>query len=125
VQPLLLVCASSHPLVLLLACASVTPAGIPWFHNDITHLVVVDSLKQPLASKSDRRPVGTLHRYCALTADLAYLESRLMELEKQWGETSSKKLGCIRCLEMANILARLVTLSKKAQVGPGQPRVSL
>jgi hypothetical protein len=46
-------------------------------------------------------------RYRALTADLVYLESRLIELERQWGETSSKKLGCIRCLEMANILARL------------------
>jgi hypothetical protein len=32
-----------------------------------------------------------------------------MELEKQWGEMSSKKLGCIRCLEMANILARRET----------------
>jgi hypothetical protein len=48
-------------------------------------------------------------RYCTLTADLTYLESRLMELERQWGETSSKKLGCIRRLEMANVLARLVT----------------
>jgi hypothetical protein len=49
------------PSFMLLACALVvTPAGIPWFHNDVTHLVVVDSLKQPLASKSDRRPVGTL-----------------------------------------------------------------
>jgi hypothetical protein len=46
-------------------------------------------------------------RYRALTADLGYLESRLMELERQWGETSSKKLGCIRRLEMANVLARL------------------
>jgi hypothetical protein len=46
--------------------------------------------------------------YRALTADLAYLEGRLMELEKQWGEMSSKKLGCIRRLEMANVLARLV-----------------
>jgi hypothetical protein len=45
----------------LLACAFVTPSGIPWFHNDVTHFVVVDPLKQPLASKSDRRPVGTLH----------------------------------------------------------------
>jgi hypothetical protein len=48
-------------------------------------------------------------RYCALTADLAYLESRLMELERQWGKTSSNKLGCIRRLEMANVLARLET----------------
>jgi hypothetical protein len=46
--------------------------------------------------------------YCSLTADLVYLEGRLMELEKQWGEMSSKKLGCIHRLEMANILARLV-----------------
>jgi phage shock protein A len=45
--------------------------------------------------------------YCALTADLAYLEGRLMELERQWGEMSSKKLGCIRRLEMANVLAHL------------------
>jgi hypothetical protein len=48
-------------------------------------------------------------RYLALTADLAYLEGCLMELERQWGETSSKKLGCIHRLEMANVLARLVT----------------
>jgi hypothetical protein len=46
--------------------------------------------------------------YRVLTANLAYLEGRLMELEKQWGEMSSKKLGCIRRLEMANVLARLV-----------------
>jgi hypothetical protein len=47
--------------------------------------------------------------YCTLTANLAYLEGRLMELEKQWGEMSSKKLGCIHRLEMANVLACLVT----------------
>jgi hypothetical protein len=47
-------------------------------------------------------------RYRVLTANLAYLEGRLMELEKQWGEMSSKKLGCICRLEMANVLARLV-----------------
>jgi hypothetical protein len=47
-------------------------------------------------------------RYRMLTADLVYLEGRLMELEKQWGEMSSKKLGCIHCLEMANVLAHLV-----------------
>jgi hypothetical protein len=46
-------------------------------------------------------------RYRALTADLAYLEGHLMELEKQWGKASSKKLGCIHCLEMANVLAHL------------------
>jgi hypothetical protein len=30
-----------------------------------------------------------------------------MELERQWGKTSSKKLGCICRLEMANVLTRL------------------
>jgi hypothetical protein len=48
-------------------------------------------------------------RYRSLAADLGYLEGHLMELERQWGELSSKKLGCIRRLEMANILARLDT----------------
>jgi hypothetical protein len=48
-------------------------------------------------------------RYRSLSADLGYLEGRLMDLEKQWGELSSKKLGCIRRLEMANVLARLET----------------
>jgi hypothetical protein len=48
-------------------------------------------------------------RYRSLAADLVYLEGRLMDLERQWGEMSSKKLGCIRCLEMANILACLET----------------
>jgi hypothetical protein len=48
-------------------------------------------------------------RYRSLATNLVYLEGRLMELEKQWGEMSSKKLGCIRCLEMANVLARLET----------------
>jgi hypothetical protein len=48
-------------------------------------------------------------RYRSLTANLAYLEGRLIEWEKQWGEMSSKKLGCIRRLEMANILACLET----------------
>jgi hypothetical protein len=48
-------------------------------------------------------------RYQSLAADLVYLEGRLMELEKQWGEMSSKKLGCIRRLKMANILVRLET----------------
>jgi hypothetical protein len=46
-------------------------------------------------------------RYGSLAADLVYLEGRLMELERQWGAMSSKKLGCIHCLEMANVLARL------------------
>jgi hypothetical protein len=48
-------------------------------------------------------------RYRSLAADLVYLEGRLMELERQWGEMSSKKLGCIRCLEMANVLVCLET----------------
>jgi hypothetical protein len=48
-------------------------------------------------------------RYQSLAADLVYLEGRLMDLERQWGEMSSKKLGCIRRLEMANILAHLET----------------
>jgi hypothetical protein len=48
-------------------------------------------------------------RYRSLTANLAYLEGQLMELERQWGEMSPKKLGCFRCLEMANVLARLET----------------
>jgi hypothetical protein len=48
-------------------------------------------------------------RYRSLATDLVYLEGRLMELERQWGEMSSKKLGCIRRLEMANVLARLET----------------
>jgi hypothetical protein len=47
--------------------------------------------------------------YRSLAADLVYLEGHLMELERQWGEMSSKKLGCIRHLEMANVLARLET----------------
>jgi hypothetical protein len=46
-------------------------------------------------------------RYRSLAADLVYLEGRLMELERQWSEMSSKKLGCIRRLEMANVLAHL------------------
>jgi hypothetical protein len=46
-------------------------------------------------------------RYRSLAADLVYLEGHLMELERQWGEMSLKKLGCIRCLEMANILVCL------------------
>jgi hypothetical protein len=48
-------------------------------------------------------------RYRSLAADLVYLEGRLMELERQWGEMSSKKLGCIRRLEMANVLTCLET----------------
>ena len=46
-------------------------------------------------------------RYRALTADVAYLEGRLMDLEKQWGEITAKKLGCIQRLEMASVLERL------------------
>jgi hypothetical protein len=48
-------------------------------------------------------------RYRSLSADLVYLEGRLMDLERQWGEMSAKKLGSIRRLEMANVLARLET----------------
>jgi hypothetical protein len=48
-------------------------------------------------------------RYRSLSADLAYLEGRLVELERQWGQASSKKLGCICRLEMANVLVCLET----------------
>jgi hypothetical protein len=34
----------------------------PTVYHNVTHFVVVDPLRQPLASKSDRRPVGTLQR---------------------------------------------------------------
>jgi hypothetical protein len=47
----LLACALSHPLVI----------WYPTVYHDETYFVVVDPLRQPLASKSDRRPVGTLH----------------------------------------------------------------
>jgi ubiquitin C-terminal hydrolase len=47
----LLACALSHPLVI----------RYPTVYHDETYFVVVDPLRQPLASKSDRRPVGTLH----------------------------------------------------------------
>jgi hypothetical protein len=46
----LLACALSHPLVI----------RYPTVYHDKTYFVVVDPLRQPLASKSDRRPVGTL-----------------------------------------------------------------
>jgi hypothetical protein len=48
----LLACALSHPLVI----------RYPTVYHDETYFVVVDPLRQPLASKSDRRPVGTLHQ---------------------------------------------------------------
>jgi hypothetical protein len=47
----LLACALSHPLVI----------WYPTVYHNETYFVVVDPLRQPLASKSDRRPVGTLH----------------------------------------------------------------
>jgi hypothetical protein len=46
----LLACALSHPLVI----------WYPTVYYDVTHFVVVDPLRQPLVSKLDRRPVGTL-----------------------------------------------------------------
>jgi hypothetical protein len=66
-------------------------------------------IDREIAELHDVTVCGEVIRYRSLTANLAYLEGRLMELEKQWGEMSSKKLGCIRRLEMANILARLET----------------
>jgi hypothetical protein len=64
-------------------------------------------IDREIAELHDVTVCAEVTRYRVLTADLAYLEGRLMELERQWGETSSKKLGCICCLEMANVLARL------------------
>jgi hypothetical protein len=64
-------------------------------------------IDREVAELHDVTVCAEVTRYRALAADLAYLEGRLMELERQWGEVSSKKLGCICCLEMANILARL------------------
>jgi hypothetical protein len=37
------------------------PIRYPTVYHDETYFVVIDPLRQPLASKSDRRPVGTLH----------------------------------------------------------------
>jgi hypothetical protein len=47
------VCALSHPLVI----------WYPTVYHNETYFVVLDLLRQPLASKSDKRPVGTLHRW--------------------------------------------------------------
>jgi hypothetical protein len=47
----LLACALSHPLVI----------WYPTVYHDETYFVVLDLLRQPLASKSDKHPVGTLH----------------------------------------------------------------
>ena len=65
-------------------------------------------IERELAQMNDVTVRAEVIRYRALTADVAYLEGRLMDLEKQWGEISAKKLGCIRRLEMANVLDRLV-----------------
>ena len=64
-------------------------------------------IERELAQMNDVTVRAEVVRYHALTADVAYLEGRLMDLEKQWGEISAKKLGCIRRLEMANVLDRL------------------
>jgi hypothetical protein len=66
-------------------------------------------IDQEVAELCDVTVRAEIVRYRALAANLVYLEGRLMELEKQWGEMSSKKLGCIHRLEMANVLARLET----------------
>jgi hypothetical protein len=66
-------------------------------------------IDQEIAELHDVMVRAEVVRYRSLAADLVYLEGRLMELERQWGEMSSKKLGCIRRLEMANVLARLET----------------
>jgi hypothetical protein len=64
-------------------------------------------IDREIAELHDIMVCAEVVRYRSLAADLVYLEGHLMELERQWGEMSSKKLGCIRRLEMANILARL------------------
>jgi hypothetical protein len=46
----------SHPLVI----------RYPTVYHNETYFVVLDLLRQPLASKSDRRPVGTLHSASAI-----------------------------------------------------------
>jgi hypothetical protein len=66
-------------------------------------------IDREVAELHDVTVCAEIVRYQSLTANLVYLEGRLMELEKQWGEMSSKKLGCIRRLEMANILTHLET----------------
>jgi hypothetical protein len=64
-------------------------------------------IDREIAELHDVTVCAEVVRYRSLAADLVYLEGRLMELERQWSEMSSKKLGCIRRLEMANILAHL------------------
>jgi hypothetical protein len=66
-------------------------------------------IDREIAELHDVTVCAEVVHYRSLAADLVYLEGCLMELEKQWGEMSSKKLGCIRRLEMANMLARLET----------------
>jgi hypothetical protein len=66
-------------------------------------------IDQEIAELHDVTVRAEVVHYRSLAADLVYLEGRLMELERQWGEMSSKKLGCIRRLEMANILVCLET----------------
>jgi hypothetical protein len=66
-------------------------------------------IDREVAELHDVTVCAEIVRYRSLAADLVYLEGRLMDLERQWGELSSKKLGCICRLEMANVLACLET----------------
>jgi hypothetical protein len=66
-------------------------------------------IDRKVAELRDVMVCAEITHYRSLTANLTYLEGRLMELEKQWGEMSSKKLGCICRLEMANVLTCLET----------------
>jgi hypothetical protein len=64
----LLACALSHPLVI----------WYPTVYHDETYFVVLDLLRQPLASKSDKRPVGTLQgvrNLNSITKDTTYLRT--------------------------------------------------
>jgi len=67
-----------------------------------TDHAIVDRCARDLGDES---VVAEIHRFRILTQEGDHIEVQIIELEKAFGEVQALKLGSIRCMEMADVMA--------------------
>src|SRR6266702_1674277 len=69
-----------------------------------TDHAVVDRCARDMGDKS---VIAEIHHFQTLTQEGDRIEARIIELERAFGDVQALKLGSIRHMEMANVMARL------------------
>ncbi len=96
----------------LYATPFLTFARRPIYPQEDLDVLAAGHADQPTVDRctkdlGDESVIAEIHHFQILTQEGDRIEARIIELEKAFGEVQALKLGSIRCMEMADVMARL------------------